>query len=241
MDAARKWINTYINFKIQHIWKSNAPVQKKRKKICLVSPVEEELEETLFGIWDDVSEVCVFKSGAWGRGALGLLPVTLSLFLDFSPPPFFFQRRSWIEKRGGTGCGLLAEGELNSHSLPLSLSLSLSLLSCCIPTSCVNNSMLSVVFIAVNVFSSPNSAGIFQSCWVCVLYVVRKLGVCTFCPPWCFKRILFTLSSGELKAGKSVVTVTTETRRTLDELSTDLCHQKKRAILSVLSTCNPDM
>lgn len=69
--------------------------------------------------------VCVFPSclnqTRGGRVALGLLLVTVSVFLDFSPPPF--QRQSWIEKRGGTGCGLLAEGELNSHSLSLSPSL----------------------------------------------------------------------------------------------------------------------
>lgn len=87
--------------------------------------------------------------------------------------------------------------------LPQSVSLSLSSLrfslylllsSCCIPTSCVNNSILSAVFIAVNVLSSPDAAGIvlpfsffLHSCSVCVLYVIRKLGVCTFCPPRCFK------------------------------------------------------
>lgn len=73
--------------------------------------------------------VCVFPSclnqAHGGRVALGLLLVTVSVFLDFSPPPF--QRQSWIEKRGGTGCGLLAEGELNSHSLSFYLSLSCTL------------------------------------------------------------------------------------------------------------------
>lgn len=73
--------------------------------------------------------VCVFPSclnqPCGGCVALGLLLVTVSVFLDFSPPPFQWQ--SWIEKRGGTGCGLLAEGELNSHSLSVSLPLFLSL------------------------------------------------------------------------------------------------------------------
>lgn len=80
--------------------------------------------------------VCVFPSclnqTRGGRVAPGLLLVTVSVFLDFFPPPF--QRQSRIEKRGGTGCGPLAEGELNSHSsflppplLSLFLSLALSL------------------------------------------------------------------------------------------------------------------
>lgn len=65
--------------------------------------------------------------------------------------------------------------------------------------------MLSVVFLAVNVFSSPNSAGVFSKLLsMCVLYVVRKLGVCTFCPPWCFKGFYLLLSFGELIAGSVV-------------------------------------
>lgn len=91
-----------------------------------------------------------------------------------------------------------------SLSSPLRFSLYLLLLSCCIPTSCVNNSILSAVFIAVNVLSPPDSAGIvlpfsfflLHSCLVCVLYVIRKLGVCTFCPPRCFKWVYLILSSG---------------------------------------------
>lgn len=81
------------------------------------------------------------------------------------------------------------------------------LLSHCIPTSCVNNSILSAVFIAVNVLSSPYLAGIVfafsfflsHSCSVLVLYVIRKLGVCTFCPPQCFKWVYLLLSSGDPK------------------------------------------
>ena len=92
----------------------------------------------LCGIWDYVFGLCVpllFKSGAWGPCSPGLVAgdsfsvsrLLSSPFLFLFSFFFFFQRQSWIEKRGGTGCGLLAEGELNSHSLSLSPSLSLSL------------------------------------------------------------------------------------------------------------------
>lgn len=86
-----------------------------------------------------------------------------------------------------------------SCSLLLSafFSLSLLLLSGCIPTSCVNNSILSVAFIAVNVSSSPNSAGFLffpELLSMCIL-CGYQLGVCTFCPPWCFKWFFLLLSS----------------------------------------------
>lgn len=95
--------------------------------------IKERAERKIRGVGENkccmefeiMHSVCVFPSclnqRRGGRVALGLLLVTVSVFLDFSPPPF--QRQSWIEKRGGTGCGLVAEGELNSHSLSLSLSL----------------------------------------------------------------------------------------------------------------------
>lgn len=88
----------------------------------------------LYGIWDYVFGLCVpllFKSGAWGPCSPGLVAGDSFSVSRLLSSPFlflflFFQRQSWIEKRGGTGCGLLAEGELNSHSLPPSLPLPLS-------------------------------------------------------------------------------------------------------------------
>lgn len=105
MDAARKWINTYINFKIQHIWNSNAVVSlfslfflryvsflwrryKSRGEIRGVGENKCCMESEIMYL------VCVFPSclnqARGGRAALGLLLVTVSVFLDFSPPPFSF-------------------------------------------------------------------------------------------------------------------------------------------------------
>lgn len=65
-----------------------------------------------------------------------------------------------------------------SLSSPLRLSLYLLLSSCCIPTSCVNNSILSAVFIAVNVLSSPDAAGIVLPF---SFFLHQLFGMCTLC------------------------------------------------------------
>lgn len=93
--------------------------------------------------------------------------------------------------------------------------------------------MLSVVFLAVDVFSPPNSAGIF---FEVVEYMYSMwLGNLVFVP---FVLLgvsddLFTLSSGKIKAGKSVVMVTTETRGHWMSINRCLSPKKKSVVLSV--------
>lgn len=93
-------------------------------------------------------------------------------------------------------------------------------------------------------FFLPQTQQAFFKVVECVYSMwLGKLGVCTFCPPWCFKE--FYLSSGELKTGKSVVMVAIENWRTPDEPSTDLSPKMCNSVCSLnsqtLSTTYPQI
>lgn len=62
---------------------------------------------------------------------------------------------------------------------------------------------------------------------MCVFYVIRKLGVCTFCLPRCFKWVSLLLSSGD---SKSRAVCCDDAAVKILEASSDLCHPKKKKI-----------